>query len=493
MMRRPAIKFTQVFINNEFVDAVSGKQFATCDPCNEQLIAMVSEGAKEDVDRAVAAARAAFTIGAPWRTMDASRRGKLMHRLTELMARDREYIAELDTVDNGKPLASARCDVDQSIDCIQYFAGWADKIHGDTIPADGSVLSITKREPVGVVGQIIPWNYPLAMLAWKWGPALAAGCTIVIKPAEQTPLSALYMGALAREAGFPAGVINVVPGFGETAGAALAAHPDVNKIAFTGSTAVGKLVAQAAAASNLKRVSLELGGKSPLVIFADAAESLGLDRAVDIAHTAIFDNHGQNCSAGSRTFVQADIYDAFVEKAAAKAAAIKVGDPWTDGVDQGPQVSREQFDHVMRLIEAGVRQGATLKTGGQRHGEQGYFVQPTVFADVTDDMDIAQQEIFGPVQSILKFTTLEEVIARANSTSYGLGSGILTRDIGKAMTFAQSIEAGSVWINCYDHINAQTPFGGFKQSGQGRELGPEGVKEYLETKTITMALDQKNS
>jgi len=489
-MPRPIIKFTQLFINNQFVNAASGKQFATIDPCNEDVIAMVSEADKEDVDKAVAAARAAFNIGSPWRTMDASRRGKLMIRLTELMARDKEYIAELDTVDNGKPLSAARCDVDQSIDCIQYFAGWADKIHGDTIPVDGSVLSLTRKEPIGVVGQIIPWNYPLAMLSWKWGPALAAGCTIVMKPAEQTPLSALYMGHLAKEAGFPAGVINVVPGFGETAGAALAGHLDVNKIAFTGSTAVGKLVAQAAAVSNLKRVSLELGGKSPLVVFADTES---LDRAVDIAHTAVFDNHGQNCSAGSRTFVQAEIYDEFVAKATAKAAEIRVGDPWSDSVDQGPQVSREQFDHITSLIDSGVRQGASLKIGGRRYGEKGFFVEPTVFADVTDDMDIACQEIFGPVQSIIKFTTMEEVIKRANATSYGLGSGILTRDINKALTFAQSIEAGSVWINCYDHINSQTPFGGFKQSGQGRELGPEGVKEYLETKTITIKLDQKNS
>ncbi|XP_023323365.1 aldehyde dehydrogenase X, mitochondrial [Eurytemora carolleeae] len=487
-MDLPEIKYTQLFINNEFVDAASKKTFATINPCTEEVIALVAEGDRADIDLAVQAARRAFKIGSPWRTMDASKRGKLMLSLAQLMTRDKEYLAQLDTLDNGKPYQEALGDIEQSIDVIQYFAGWADKIHGDTIPADGNVMTITKKEPVGVVGQIIPWNYPVAMLAWKWGPALAAGCTLVLKPADATPLSALYMGQLSREAGFPPGVINIVNGFGATAGAAIAEHMNIDKVAFTGSTQVGRIIMQAAARTNLKRVSLELGGKSPLVIFDD----VDLDEAVNIAYNAIFTNHGQNCCAGSRTFVQDGIYDEFVKKAAELAKKRVVGDPWTD-VDQGPQVNKVQFDRILGFINQGKEQGAKLVAGGQRVGDLGYFVQPTVFAEVTDEMVIAKEEIFGPVQSILRFSTMEEVIKRANDTQYGLAAGVLTRDIKKALEFSHSIEAGSVWINCYDHTLAQTPFGGFKQSGHGRELGPEGVKEYIETKTITMALNQKNS
>eukprot|EP00095_Tigriopus_kingsejongensis_P005302 maker-scaffold337_size202799-snap-gene-0.23 protein:Tk05302 transcript:maker-scaffold337_size202799-snap-gene-0.23-mRNA-1 annotation:"retinal dehydrogenase 1" len=485
----PALRYTQLFIDNEFVDALSGRTFPTVNPATEAVIGHVAEGDQADVDRAVQAARRAFCHGSAWRTLDASARGRLIHRLADLMVRDRAYIASLDTLDNGKPYATALEDVDGSVDCLRYFAGWTDKIHGDTIPVDGHFFTYTRREPVGVVGQIIPWNYPVAMLAWKWGPALAAGCTLVLKPAEQTPLSALYVAALTREAEFPPGVVNVVTGFGPTAGSAIAHHPDIAKVAFTGSTAVGRLIMQAAGASNLKRVSLELGGKSPLVIFDDAPD---LDEAVDIAHEAIFANHGQNCCAGSRTFVQAGIYEAFVAKAKAKAAKRTVGDPWTE-VDQGPQIDAEQYEKILDLIRSGQAEGARLETGGERSGSQGYFVQPTVFSGVQDDMRIAREEIFGPVQSILKFETMDEVIERANATQYGLAAGVITRDINQAMTFAQAAQAGSVWINCYDVVLAQTPFGGFKQSGQGRELGPEGVKEYLETKTVTMAVTQKNS
>ena len=310
---------------------------------------------------------------------------------------------QLETLDNGKPLTDALGDIDASVQVIEYFAGWADKIHGDTIPADGDVMTLTRREPVGVVGQIIPWNYPLAMLAWKWGPALAAGCTLVLKPAEQTPLSALYMGSLVLEAEFPPGVINILPGFGATAGAAIAAHMDIDKVAFTGSTAVGRLIMVAAAQSNLKRVSLELGGKSPLVIFSDAES---VDTAVDIAHAAIFNNHGQNCCAGSRTYVQDEIYEEFVAKAAAKAAGRTVGDPWSEATQQGPQVSQTQMEMILGYIESGVKEGAKLVAGGQRAADRGYFVQPTVFAEVEDDMKIAREEIFGPVQSILRYNVV---------------------------------------------------------------------------------------
>jgi acyl-CoA reductase-like NAD-dependent aldehyde dehydrogenase len=483
------VKYTQIFIDNEFVDAVSKKTFATINPATEQVICQVAEGDKADVDLAVAAARRAFKLGSPWRTLDASGRGAAIHRLCDLLEKNRDYLAKLESMDNGKPLTDAWDDVGYSVACLRYFAGYADKIHGKTIPVDGPFFTLTKLHPVGVVGQIIPWNYPLLMLAWKWAPALAAGCTIVMKPAEQTPLSALFVASLAKEAGFPPGVINVVPGFGPTAGAAVSEHMHIDKVAFTGSVEVGQLVMAAAAKSNLKRVSLELGGKSPLVVFADA----DLDEAVQICHQAIFSNHGQNCCAGSRTFVQDSIYDQFVAKSKVLAEQRKVGDPSTPGTQQGPQVDETQFKKILSFIESGKQQGAKLVCGGGRFGNTGYFIQPTVFADVQDGMKIAKEEIFGPVMSILKFSSLEEAIERANATTYGLAAGILTKDITKAMTFAASVDAGSVWINCYQAVLTQAPFGGFKMSGHGRELGEDAFKEYVEIKTITMKVDEKNS
>lgn len=478
----PEIKYTQLFINNEFVDSKSGKTFATVNPSTGNVIAQISEGDKVDVDKAVAAAKQAFARNSVWRKMDASARGKLMFKLADLMTRDTDYIASLETLDNGKTFSSAKFDVLGSIETIRYYAGWCDKIHGDTIPADGPNLVITLKEPVGVVGQIIPWNYPLLMLALKWGLAMAAGCTMVVKPAEQTPLSALYVAALAKEAGFPAGVVNVVPGYGPTAGAAVAEHPDVRKVAFTGSTEVGHGIMEASGKTNLKRVSLELGGKSPLVIFDD----VDVKEAAQIAHDAIFANHGQNCCAGSRTYVHANIYDSFVKEAKALALKRVVGDPFESTTQQGPQVDQEMLDKVLGLIESGKKQGATLEVGGERLGDVGFFVKPTVFSNVTDDMRIAKEEIFGPVQSILKFESMDEVIDRANNTEYGLAAGVLTKDIDKALTFARAVEAGSVWVNCYDAITPQTPFGGFKQSGIGREFGADGLKEYLEVKTISI-------
>jgi len=430
-----------LFINGEFVPSVSGKTFAAVNPATGEEICRVAEAEKADVDAAVAAARAAFKLGSAWRTMDASERGRLLNKLADLVERDIQYLAELETLDNGKPLNDAKGDMISSIRCLRYYAGWADKIHGQQIPADGNVFVITRKEPVGVAAQIIPWNFPALMLIWKWAPAIAAGCTIVLKAAEQTPLTALYLASLTAEAGFPPGVINVINGFGETCGAPLAAHPDVDKVAFTGSTEVGKIIMATAAKSNLKRVSLELGGKSPLVIFPD----VDLDEAVKVAYDAVFMNMGQCCIAASRTFVHEDIYDAFVAKAVALATERKMGDPFDSTVVQGPQISGEQMDRILELIASGVKQGASLKCGGKRWGSRGFYVEPTVFADVADDMRIAEEEIFGPVQQILKFKTMEEVIERANKTYYGLAAGVLTKDVNTALTFAQAVQAGSVW------------------------------------------------
>lgn len=476
-------KYTKLFINNEFVDAVSGKKFATSNPATGEVIVEVAEGDKADVDLAVNAAKKAFHRNSSWRKLSPLQRTNLMNKLCELMDRDKQFLASIETQDNGKPLAEALFDVTISIMTLQYYAGWTDKFFGDTIPCGGFV-SMTRKEPVGVVGQIIPWNYPLLMLAWKWGPALAVGCTIVMKPAEQTPLTALHMAALAKEAGFPPGVINVINGYGPTAGAAITSHSDIRKVAFTGSVEVGRIVMQAAATSNLKRVSLELGGKSPVVVCEDA----DIDYAVETTHEALFSNHGQSCCAGSRTYVHEKIYDEFVAKAVAMAKERKVGDPFDDSVKQGPQIDEEMMNKVLGYIESGKQQGARLVTGGKRIGKVGYFIEPTVFADVKDDMKIAREEIFGPVQSIFKFSNMDEMIDRANSVEYGLAAGIITNDINKAMKYANNVDAGSVWINCYDAVLPQTPFGGYKHSGIGRELGKDGLDNYLENKTITMKL-----
>ncbi|XP_022669071.1 retinal dehydrogenase 1-like isoform X1 [Varroa destructor] len=478
-MVKPTIKYTQLFINNEFVDSVSGKRFSTFNPTNEELITEVSEADAADVDRAVAAAKAAFKRGSPWRTMDASQRGVLLNKLADLIARDKVYLTNLEVLDNGKPYAEADFDMDCAIATFRYYAGWSDKIHGKTIPADGLVMSMTRLEPIGVCGQIIPWNYPVLMVSWKLAPALASGNCCVLKPAEQTPLTALYIGALIKEAGFPAGVVNIVPGFGPTAGAAISHHNDIAKVAFTGSTVVGRLIQKASGESNLKRVTLELGGKSPLVIFDDA----DVEDAANIAHAAVFANMGQCCCAGTRTFVQEGIYDAFVKKAQELAEKRKVGSPFDKDVVQGPQIDIRKTKRIMALIESGKQEGARCVAGGARLPGKGFFIQPTVFADVEDHMRIAREEIFGPVQQILKFSTMEEVLRRCNDTQYGLGSGVITKSIDRALTFAQGIEAGSVWVNCYDATMVQTPFGGFKQSGHGRELGYAGIYEYLEMKT----------
>ncbi|RMC17946.1 hypothetical protein DUI87_04820 [Hirundo rustica rustica] len=429
------IKYTKIFINNEWHDSVSGKKFAVFNPANEEKICEVEEGDKADVDKAVKAARKAFELGSTWRTMDASERGRLLNKLADLVERDRLILATMETIDGGKLFSTAYLmDLGACIKTLRYCAGWADKIHGRTVPMDGNFFTFTRHEPIGVCGQIIPWNFPLVMFIWKIAPALCCGNTVVVKPAEQTPLSALYMGSLIKEAGFPPGVVNIVPGFGPTAGAAISHHMDIDKVAFTGSTEVGKLIKEAAGKSNLKRVTLELGGKSPNIIFADA----DLDAAVEFAHIGLFYHQGQCCIAGSRIFVEEPIYDEFVRRSIERAKNYTLGDPLKPGVQQGPQ-------------------------------------------------------IFGPVQQIMKFKTIDEVIKRANNTTYGLAAAVFTKDIDKALTFAAALQAGTVWVNCYSAFSPQCPFGGFKMSGNGRELGEYGLHEYTEVKTVTIKIPQKNS
>jgi aldehyde dehydrogenase (NAD+) len=478
------IRQTKMLIDGKWVEAASGKMFETLNPATGEAIAMVAEGDKADVDKAVKAARRAFEKG-PWRKMSARERGRCIYKLADLIEQNKEELAKLESLDNGKPLRdSMAADLPLVIDCYRYYAGWADKVEGKTIPINGPYFCYTRHEPVGVVGQIIPWNFPLLMQAWKLGPALATGCTVILKPAEQTPLSALRVGELAMDAGFPDGVINIIPGYGETAGAAIAEHMDIDKVAFTGSTEVGKLIMQAAARSNLKRVTLELGGKSPNIVFADS----DLDAAAEGSHFALFFNQGQCCCAGSRLFVEQKVHDQFVEKILKKVKKTKVGDPFHPDTTQGPQVSEEQFNRVMGYIDAGKQSGAKMLTGGKRVGESGYFIQPTVFAGVQDDHKIAQEEIFGPVMSIIPFKDMDEVIERGNRTMYGLAAAVWTKDITKAHRIAAELKAGTVWINCFDVFDAAAPFGGFKMSGIGRELGEYALRNYTEIKTVTVAM-----
>ncbi|MFZ4732761.1 MAG: aldehyde dehydrogenase family protein [Pirellulales bacterium] len=481
---RPQIRQTQLFIGGQWVPARSGKTFVTINPATEEPIADVAEGDAADVEAAVRAAREAFDNG-PWPRMDARARGRLIHRLCDLIEAEIDELAALESLDNGKPVNDSRLiDIPLAVQCLRYYAGWADKIHGSTIPIDGNYLCYTRREPVGVAGQIIPWNFPILMVAWKWGPALAAGCTIVMKPAEQTPLTCLRLARLAQKAGVPDGVINVVPGFGPTAGAAIVKHPGIDKVAFTGSGETAQIIMRQAA-DQLKRLTFELGGKSPNIVFADA----DLAAAAAGAHVGIYLNQGQCCCAGSRLFVEDKIHGEFVERVVAQSKQRKVGDPFDPATEQGPQVDKAQFDKIMGYIEAGKREGARCAVGGGRVGARGYFIEPTVFTHVEDGMAIAREEIFGPVLSVLRFSDVDDLIRRANATTFGLAAAVWTRDVARAHDVARRLRAGTVWVNCYDVFDAAAPFGGFKQSGFGRELGERGLDPYLESKTVTVSLD----
>jgi phenylacetaldehyde dehydrogenase len=479
----------KMLINGKWVEAASGKTFPTFDPATGEVLSQVAEGDREDIDRAVKAARAAFETG-PWSKMTASERGRAIWKLGDLLEQRRDEFAEIESLDNGKPYKVARAaDVPLAAELFRYMAGWATKIEGNTIPLSvpytpgAKYLAYTLREPVGVVGQIIPWNFPLLMAAWKLGPALATGNTIVLKPAEQTPLSVLRLGELIQEAGIPDGVVNIIPGYGETAGAALAAHPDVDKIAFTGSTEVGKLILHAAA-GNLKKVSLELGGKSPNVVFAD----VDLDSAIAGAASAIFFNHGQCCCAGSRLFIESSIFDKVVEGVSARAEKIRVGPGMEKSTDMGPLVSAEQLNRVCSYLESGFAEGAKATAGGERLGDKGYFVKPTVLVNTNPNMKVVREEIFGPVVTAIPFRDPEELVANANNSEYGLAAGIWTRDIQKAHRTAALLRAGTVWINCYNIFDAALPFGGYKQSGWGREMGHEVLEQYTEVKAVCAAL-----
>ena len=480
---KPHIKQTHLFIDGQWIPAQSGKTFDTINPSNEEVLAQVAEGDVADVERAVEAARRAFDEG-PWPRLNARERGKIIHRLCDLIDAEIDELAAIESLDNGKPLKDARhVDIPLAVECLRYYAGWADKIEGATIPVNGDFLCYTRREPVGVAGQIIPWNFPILMVAWKWGPALAAGCTLVMKPAEQTPLTCLRLARLAQKAGVPDGVINVVPGFGPTAGAAIVKHPGVDKIAFTGSGETAKIIMRQSA-DTMKRMTLELGGKSPNIVFADA----DLEAAAEGAHIGSHLNQGQCCCAGSRLFVEDSIHDSFVAKVVELSRNRRVGDPFDPATEQGPQVDRAQFEKIMSYIEKGQEEGAVCVTGGQRVGDRGFFVEPTVFTGVHDKMAIARDEIFGPVLSVLRFSDIDELVRRANATPFGLAAAVWTRDVSKAHILAERLRAGTVWVNCYDVFDAAAPFGGFKQSGFGRELGQRGLDSYLEDKTVTVRL-----
>jgi len=480
----PRIKARKLLIGGKWVEASSGKTFKTINPATGETIIRVPDGQKEDINKAVKSARKAFESG-PWPTMDARDRGALLLRWADLIEKHKDELAYLEVLDNGKPISEVyAADIPLVLDTIRFYAGAADKINGETIPVRGKFFNYTLREPVGVVGQIIPWNFPMLMMIWKIAPVLATGCTSILKPAEQTPLTALRLGQLLQEAGLPDGVVNIVTGFGETAGAPLVEHPDVDKIAFTGEYKTGQIIMRAAA-TTLKRLSFELGGKAPSIVFNDC----DVDEVVAGTIAGIFFNQGEVCCAGSRLFLQDKIHDKVMDKLVSKTKKIKVGDPFDPKTEMGAQVSEEQFNKILGYIDAGKEEGAQVKCGGSRHGTKGYFVKPTIFSKANNQMRIAREEIFGPVLTSIPFKKVDDVIKQGNDTFYGLSAAVWTKDIKKAHRVASSLRAGTIWVNCYNVFDASSPFGGYKMSGFGRECGLHGLNNYLETKSVWVNLD----
>ncbi|KAF2094926.1 aldehyde dehydrogenase, allergen Cla h 10 [Rhizodiscina lignyota] len=473
---------TGLFINNEFQKGVDGKTFEVINPTDESVICSVHEATEKDVDLAVKAARQAFE--GSWRKESPENRGKLLNKLAVLFEENIDTLAAIESLDNGKAITMAKGDVGMCASTLRYYGGWADKIEGKVVDTTPDTFNYIKKEPIGVCGQIIPWNFPLLMWAWKIGPAIACGNCVVLKTAEQTPLSALYAAKLVKEAGFPPGVVNIISGFGKVAGAAISSHMDIDKVAFTGSTVVGRQIMKAAAGSNLKKVTLELGGKSPNIVFEDA----DIDNAISWVNFGIFFNHGQCCCAGSRIYVQESIYDKFVQRFKERAQQNKVGDPFKQDTFQGPQVSQIQFDRIMSYIEHGKQEGAQVEIGGNRIGDKGFFIEPTIFSNVSEDMKIMQEEIFGPVCSISKFKTKEDAIALGNGTTYGLAAAVHTSNLNTAIEVSNALRAGTVWVNTYNTLHHQLPFGGYKESGIGRELGEAALDNYTQTKTVNIRL-----
>ncbi|MGH9720681.1 MAG: aldehyde dehydrogenase family protein [Bryobacteraceae bacterium] len=478
----------KLFINGRQEDAVSGKTIEVRNPATGEVLTTVPDGDAPDVDRAVTAARASFEKKS-WRGIDPSKKEKILWNLAELLVKNKDELTYLESMENGKTVREAAgADVEPAIDAFRYYAGWVRKIYGETIPVDGPYLNYTLREPVGVVGAIVPWNYPLQLAVWKLAPALACGCSVVLKPSEMTPLTALRLAELCLEAGIPEGVVNVVTGYGWTAGEALGRHMDVDKISFTGSTRTGRALLKASAESNLKRVSLELGGKSPNVIFPDC----DMEAALKASFWGIFANKGEICSAASRLLLHTDVYDKFVEQLVSRARRMRVGDPLDKATAMGSQISQAQLDRILGYIKSGVDEGAKLMCGGERDTEganaKGYFVKPTVFAEVKPQMKIAQEEIFGPVLSVIRFSNAEEAVEIANGTIYGLVAAVWTKDIKLAHRLAGEIKAGSVWINLYNGFDTGSPFGGYKQSGFGRDLGAHALEQYTNVKSVWVAL-----
>ncbi|HEY9784023.1 MAG TPA: aldehyde dehydrogenase family protein [Candidatus Obscuribacterales bacterium] len=476
----------KLLINGKWVDAESGKTFETFNPATEEVLSKVQEGGKADIDKAVKAARKAYEEG-PWRKMSAAERARLLYRLADEIEKRADEFAQLETLDNGKPIKESRyVDVPQTVETFRYYAGWATKLEGETTNVNSNFFNYTLREPVGVVGQIIPWNFPMLMAAWKLGPALACGNTLILKPAEQTPLTALRLGELICEVGFPEGVVNIVTGFGpNSAGEALSNHMDVDKVAFTGEDKTGREIVKASA-GNLKRVSLELGGKAPNIVFKDA----DIDAAVKGAITGIFFNQGQVCCAGSRLFLEKSIHDEFMSKLTERVGKMKQGHGMDESTTIGPQVSKEQLERIMGYIEIAQKEGAKLQCGGERPSDlpKGYFVKPTIFTQVNNEMKIAQEEVFGPVLAVIPFSSMEEVAEQANKTTYGLSGAVWTRDIKKAHKLASHIKAGTIWVNCYNAFDPAVPFGGYKMSGYGRELGKHSIELYTNIKSVWVNL-----